>query len=178
MHLPVLYLLEGNIILCLESGRKKILLLCISIPSLLQGECPFISVVAVVFSQSFSLHYQAFSQCEVAISHSDVMWTDNWDISGNCWWSWLMFRRAAVSRAELGAQISDRDGVEHPCWCTHHWCQGVWGRLPTNNPLKLQCHPNKASYLFRQRWLGFVAMQHGKRGWNYVCLAQISLAEN
>lgn len=31
----------------------------------------------------------------------------------------------AVSRAELGAQISDRDGVEHPCWCTHHWCWGV-----------------------------------------------------
>lgn len=75
-------------------GNLLLLLSLLSLPQdELQGECPFISVVAVVCSQSFSLHYQTFWQCEVAVSHSNVMWADNWDISGNCWWSWLMLQR-------------------------------------------------------------------------------------
>lgn len=78
MYLPI-HLLEDNTDSSLESGRKKKnLLLLLSLLFLPQDKLqgPF-SVVAVVCSQSFSLHYQAFWQCEVAISHSNVMWTDS-----------------------------------------------------------------------------------------------------
>lgn len=58
VHLPV-YLLEGNTYSCLENRKKNpvLLLSLLFLPQdKLQG--PF-SVVAVVCSQSFSLHYQA-----------------------------------------------------------------------------------------------------------------------
>lgn len=43
----------------------------------LQGKCLFLSVIPVLCRQGFSLHYHAFWQRGVAISHSNVMWTDN-----------------------------------------------------------------------------------------------------
>lgn len=79
MYLPI-HLLEDNTDSSILKvvGKKKNLLLLLSLLFLPQDKLqgPF-SVVAVVCSQSFSLHYQAFWQCEVAISHSNVMWTDS-----------------------------------------------------------------------------------------------------
>lgn len=101
----------------------------------LQG--PF-SVVVVVCSQSFSLHYQAFWQCEVAISHSNVMWTDSWDASGNCWWSWQMLGSGVNCLAGLSWEHGCLTGIAQSIRVSVHTiggCCSVQGRLQIKNTL-------------------------------------------